>query len=53
VTSLEFSPSGDLFVTGSRDQKVRVFRVRTGKLLKVYDDSIAEFDQAQKVWLIT
>jgi peptidylprolyl isomerase domain and WD repeat-containing protein 1 len=48
VTSLEFSPNGQLFVTASRDAKVRVFRVATGKLMKVYDDSTAEIDRAQK-----
>jgi peptidylprolyl isomerase domain and WD repeat-containing protein 1 len=48
VYSLEFSPNGDMFVTSSRDQKIRVFKFASAKLIKVYDDSIAEFDAAQK-----
>lgn len=47
-TSLEFSPDGALFVTAARDAKIRVFRTATARLVKVYDDSAAEFDRAQK-----
>ena len=33
VNSLAFSPSGELLVSGSRDQKVRIWRVEDGALL--------------------
>ena len=39
------------FVTASRDLQIRVFTFLTGKLFKVYDESLGEYDKAQKVWL--
>eukprot|EP00455_Lapot_gusevi_P044681 TRINITY_DN5619_c0_g1_i1.p1 TRINITY_DN5619_c0_g1~~TRINITY_DN5619_c0_g1_i1.p1 ORF type:complete len:639 (+),score=152.33 TRINITY_DN5619_c0_g1_i1:74-1990(+) len=48
VQSLEFSPDGEMFVTLSRDAKIRIFKFLTGKIFKVYDDSIELFDQSQK-----
>jgi peptidylprolyl isomerase domain and WD repeat-containing protein 1 len=35
-----FSQDGQLFATMASDRKVRIFRVATGKLYKVYDESL-------------
>lgn len=47
VTSLAFSQDGKKFATVSTDRKVRVFGLLTGKLLKVYDESLARYSESQ------
>jgi WD40 repeat protein len=42
VNSLAFSPDGELLVSGSRDQKVRVWRVMDGELLTMLEGHDAE-----------
>eukprot|EP00658_Telonema_sp_P-2_P030890 TRINITY_DN23242_c0_g1_i1.p1 TRINITY_DN23242_c0_g1~~TRINITY_DN23242_c0_g1_i1.p1 ORF type:complete len:607 (-),score=178.69 TRINITY_DN23242_c0_g1_i1:494-2314(-) len=46
--SLEFSPDGSLFATHSPDLAVRVFRFHTGKLYRKYDETSAQYNDAQK-----
>jgi len=46
--SLEFSPDGSMFATCSSDLVVRVFRFHSGKLYRKYDESVAQYQEAQK-----
>lgn len=39
-TSLAFSPDGKKFATISTDRRVRVFNFLTGKLTRVYDETL-------------
>uniref|UniRef100_A0A8D9DXJ5 peptidylprolyl isomerase n=1 Tax=Cacopsylla melanoneura TaxID=428564 RepID=A0A8D9DXJ5_9HEMI len=47
-SGLSFSPDGNKFVTISMDRKVRVFSFLSGKLTRVYDESLARFTELQK-----
>ncbi|XP_067125124.1 LOW QUALITY PROTEIN: peptidylprolyl isomerase domain and WD repeat-containing protein 1 [Centruroides vittatus] len=47
-TGLAFSPKGDLFATVSTDRKVRIFRFVTGKLTRVYDESLQQLSESQQ-----
>ncbi|KAI5732497.1 hypothetical protein M8J76_001012 [Diaphorina citri] len=47
-SGLSFSPDGNKFVTISMDRKVRVFSFLSGKLTRVYDESLARFAELQK-----
>ncbi|XP_058820144.1 peptidylprolyl isomerase domain and WD repeat-containing protein 1 [Topomyia yanbarensis] len=49
VTSLVFSQDGKKFATISTDRKVRVFGFLTGKLLRVYDESLARYSESQQL----
>ncbi|PNF14619.1 hypothetical protein B7P43_G12115, partial [Cryptotermes secundus] len=51
-TGLSFSPDGKIFVTLSGDRKVRVFKFQTGKLSKVFDESLQRFSELQQERLI-
>lgn len=42
-TAIEVSKDGKLFATISTDKKVRVFRFRTGKLFRVFDESNSQY----------
>jgi peptidylprolyl isomerase domain and WD repeat-containing protein 1 len=46
--SLTFSADGEKFVTMSKDQQVRVFRFKTGKLYRKFDESLSMYHEAQK-----
>lgn len=39
-TSLAFSPDGQKMATIASDRKVRIFRFLTGKLMRVFDESL-------------
>ncbi|XP_023222457.1 peptidylprolyl isomerase domain and WD repeat-containing protein 1-like [Centruroides sculpturatus] len=47
-TGLAFSSKGDLFATVSADRKVRIFRFVTGKLTRVYDESLQQLSESQQ-----
>uniref|UniRef100_A0A1Q3F9E7 peptidylprolyl isomerase n=1 Tax=Culex tarsalis TaxID=7177 RepID=A0A1Q3F9E7_CULTA len=49
VTSLAFSVDGKKFATVSTDRKVRVFGLLSGKLLRVYDESLARYSESQQL----
>ncbi|XP_053697804.1 peptidylprolyl isomerase domain and WD repeat-containing protein 1 [Sabethes cyaneus] len=49
VISLAFSPDGRKFATVSADRKVRVFGSLSGKLLRVYDESLARYSESQQL----
>ncbi|RKZ38810.1 MAG: hypothetical protein DRQ49_13345 [Gammaproteobacteria bacterium] len=36
VTSIAFSPNGDILASGSEDETIKLWRVSTGKLLKTF-----------------
>ena len=46
--ALTVSPNGQLFATMGSDKKVRVFKFLTGKLTRVFDESIAHITQMQE-----
>ncbi|XP_054711741.1 peptidylprolyl isomerase domain and WD repeat-containing protein 1-like [Uloborus diversus] len=47
-TDLAFSPKGDQFAMLSTDRKVRIFRFLTGKMLRVYDESLQQLSELQQ-----
>lgn len=51
-TSIEFSPDGRLMVCMAEDRKVRVFWAATGKLYRVFNETIAYFNDLQNVCLL-
>lgn len=48
VTGLIASPDGRKFATISIDRKVRVFQFLTGKLIRVFDESLARYNEQQQ-----
>jgi len=47
VHDLSFSPDGEHFVTLSNDRQIRLFNFKTGKLIRVYDESLKTFEANQ------
>lgn len=47
VTSLAVSNDGKKFATVSTDRKIRIFLFLSGKMTRVYDESLARFQEAQ------
>jgi len=47
ATSLNVSPDGSMFSITARDRNIRLFRFRTGKLIKKLDESLQSFEKAQ------
>ena len=48
-SALVISPDGSMFAAyGIQDRKVRVFRFRTGKLIRAYDESLVIAEQTQQ-----
>jgi peptidylprolyl isomerase domain and WD repeat-containing protein 1 len=45
-SNLQVSPRGDMFVVTSVDKKIRVFDYFTGKLKRVYDESVKVYAQS-------
>ncbi|KAF6720042.1 Peptidylprolyl isomerase domain and WD repeat-containing protein 1 [Oryzias melastigma] len=48
-TSLAFSPDGKRMATIASDRKVRIFRFLTGKLARVFDESLTMFTELQQM----
>ncbi|KAG5673041.1 hypothetical protein PVAND_003119 [Polypedilum vanderplanki] len=48
VTGLSCSADGKKFAAISVDRKIRVFQFITGKLIRVYDEALARFSEAQQ-----
>ncbi|XP_078447411.1 cyclophilin71 [Wolffia australiana] len=48
VSGIEVSPDGSQFVTTSPDRRIRVFWYRTGKLRRVYDESLEVAQDLQR-----
>ncbi|XP_031622174.1 peptidylprolyl isomerase domain and WD repeat-containing protein 1 [Contarinia nasturtii] len=48
VTGLAFSPDGKRFATLSTDRKVRVFTFLTGKLIRVFDETLVRYQEVQQ-----
>lgn len=48
VSALEVSPDGKQFVITSPDRRIRVFWLRTGKLRRVYDESLEVAQDLQR-----
>ncbi|XP_044000395.1 peptidylprolyl isomerase domain and WD repeat-containing protein 1 [Gambusia affinis] len=47
--SLAFSPDGKKMATIASDRKVRIFRFLTGKLMRVFDESLTMFTELQQM----
>lgn len=41
-TSIEYSPDGKYMMLMGQDRKIRIFNVKTGKLYRVYDESLKD-----------
>ncbi|XP_013778129.1 peptidylprolyl isomerase domain and WD repeat-containing protein 1-like [Limulus polyphemus] len=48
-TGLAFSPNGQLFAMLSMDRKVRIFRFLTGKLIRVFDETLQMLSELQQM----
>uniref|UniRef100_A0A8C9Z863 peptidylprolyl isomerase n=1 Tax=Sander lucioperca TaxID=283035 RepID=A0A8C9Z863_SANLU len=48
-TSLTFSSDGKKMATIASDRKVRIFRFLTGKLMRVFDESLSMFTELQQM----
>ncbi|ELV09931.1 Peptidylprolyl isomerase domain and WD repeat-containing protein 1 [Tupaia chinensis] len=48
-TSMCFSPDGKKIATIGSDRKVRIFRFLTGKLMRVFDESLSMFTELQQM----
>lgn len=48
VSGLAFSPDGKRFATLSTDRKVRVFSFLSGKLIRVFDETLARYQEIQQ-----
>lgn len=48
VSGLDFSPDGRRFATLSTDRKVRVFTFLTGKLIRVFDETLVRYQEIQQ-----
>ncbi|XP_069348154.1 peptidylprolyl isomerase domain and WD repeat-containing protein 1 isoform X1 [Eulemur rufifrons] len=48
-TSICFSPDGKKIATIGSDRKVRIFRFLTGKLMRVFDESLSMFTELQQM----
>lgn len=48
-TGLAISPNGRLFATIAKDRKIRVFKFLTGKLTRVFDESLQTFSELQQM----
>lgn len=46
--SIDFSPNQDLFATMGRDRKIRIFNFSTGRLYRVYDESLSSITELQQ-----
>jgi len=46
--NISFSPDGEYFVTTSSDRKIRIFKLKTGKLVRTYDESLERITEAHK-----
>lgn len=49
VTGLAFSVDGRRFATLSTDRRVRVFQFATGKLVRVFDETLARYTDGQQL----
>ncbi|PNI41048.1 PPWD1 isoform 9, partial [Pan troglodytes] len=48
-TSICFSPDGKKIATIGSDRRVRIFRFLTGKLMRVFDESLSMFTELQQM----
>ena len=46
---MQFSKDGNQFVTMGKDRQIRIFKLKTGKLYRKYDESLAFINKVQKV----
>ncbi|KNC80761.1 hypothetical protein SARC_06888 [Sphaeroforma arctica JP610] len=47
-TSLAINESGELMALVAKDRKVRIYKIKTGKLYRVYDESLSVYSENQK-----
>jgi peptidylprolyl isomerase domain and WD repeat-containing protein 1 len=46
--NVSFSPDGNFMVTTSSDRKIRVFKFKSGKLVREYDESLEKITELQR-----
>lgn len=47
--NMTLSPRGDVFATMAEDRKIRLFRILTGKLITVIDESLQHYTELQQI----
>lgn len=45
---INFSQDGKFFITTSSDRKIRIFRFKTGELVRTYDETLERIEETQK-----
>lgn len=46
--NISFSPDGEHFATTSSDRKIRIYKFKSGKLVREYDESLQNIESLQK-----
>lgn len=49
VHNISFSPNGNYFATTSSDRKIRIFKFRTGKMLRCYEESLEKIQESHQI----
>lgn len=46
--NINFSPDGDFLATTSNDRKIRIYKFKSGKLIREYDESLQKIEETQR-----
>ena len=53
VLHIEFNKTGRVMAVLSKDRKIRIFNMLTGKITKTIDESLEVYSAIQQVWYIS